>query len=141
MMQYREIFTYIDCAKGTLIDSAGAKITRDDYLPRLILSDEVMLYTSFVNVNNENGKITLIASTTENPYFYIYSAVLSRCTVFEFKPVDTEDIKEALSRAKEKLDFPIILEEDAAEHLAASACGDVRKALNSLEVAVVLDVV
>ena len=66
MMQYREIFTYIDCAKGTLIDSAGAKITRDDYLPRLILSDEVMLYTSFVNVNNENGKITLEKKAFDN---------------------------------------------------------------------------
>jgi len=84
----------------------------------------------------ENGKVTLIASTTENPYFYIYNAILSRSTVFEFRPVDTEDIKEALNRAKEKLDFPVILEEDASEHLAASACGDVRKALNSLEVAV-----
>lgn len=84
----------------------------------------------------EDGRVTLIASTTENPYFYIYNAILSRSTVFEFHPVDTENIKEALKRAKETLEFPVVLEEDAAEHIAASACGDVRKALNSLEVAV-----
>lgn len=84
----------------------------------------------------EDGRVTLIASTTENPYFYIYNAILSRSTVFEFHPVDTEDIKGALMRAQETLEFPVILEEDAAEHIAASACGDVRKAINSLEVAV-----
>ena len=84
----------------------------------------------------ENGRVTLIASTTENPYFYIYNAILSRSTVFEFHSVNSDDIKEALYRAKEKLEFPVILEEDAAEHIAGSACGDVRKALNSLEVAV-----
>lgn len=84
----------------------------------------------------ENGRVTLIASTTENPYFYIYNAILSRSTVFEFYGVEAEDIMGALYRAKETLDFPIILEENAAEHIAQSACGDVRKALNSLEVAV-----
>ncbi|MBQ8807896.1 MAG: AAA family ATPase, partial [Clostridia bacterium] len=62
--------------------------------------------------------------------------ILSRSTVFEFKPVETGDIQEALLRAKETLEFPVILQDDAAEHIAANACGDVRKALNSLEVAV-----
>ncbi len=84
----------------------------------------------------ENGKVTLIASTTENPYFYIYNAILSRSTVFEFYSVDSEDIKEALYRAKDTLEYPVILEEDAADHIARTACGDVRKSLNSLEVAV-----
>ena len=84
----------------------------------------------------ENGKVTLIASTTENPYFYIYNAILSRSTVFEFYGVEPQDIKNALSRAKDSLseDYPIIIEDDAAEHIAQTACGDVRKALNSLEV-------
>lgn len=84
----------------------------------------------------ENGKVTLIASTTENPYFYIYNAILSRSTVFEFMGVEAEDIRRALMRAAEHLsqDYPIVLKEDAAEHIAQSACGDVRKALNSLEV-------
>ena len=84
----------------------------------------------------ENGKVTLIASTTENPYFYIYNAILSRSTVFEFYQVESGDILDALYRAKDALEFPVILEENAAEHIAQSACGDVRKALNSLEVAV-----
>lgn len=85
----------------------------------------------------ESGKITLIASTTENPYFYIYNALLSRCNVFEFKPVSDEQIKIALNRAKtfleEEYKVEINLEEDAAEYLASSCGGDVRKALNSLE--------
>lgn len=84
----------------------------------------------------ENGKVTLIASTTENPYFYIYNAILSRSTVFEFYGVEPCDIKNALFRAKDTLceDYPVILEDEAAEHISNTACGDVRKALNSLEV-------
>jgi len=85
----------------------------------------------------ENGKITLIASTTENPYFYIYNALLSRCNVFEFKNVSLNKIKIALNRAKifleEEYKVKIDLQENAAEYLASSCGGDVRKALNSLE--------
>lgn len=86
----------------------------------------------------ENGKVTLIASTTENPYFYIYNAILSRSTVFEFNPVEPEDVKDALKRAAEKIgeDYSLKIDEDAYDHMAQSSCGDVRKALNSLEVAV-----
>ena len=90
----------------------------------------------------ENGKITLIASTTENPYFYIYNALLSRCSVFEFKPISAEDIRKALERAVDfvsKNDFAgaeIKIDDDAMEHLSEKANGDVRKALNSLELAV-----
>lgn len=89
----------------------------------------------------ENGKITLIASTTENPYFYVYNAVLSRSVVFEFKPVDAEEIKEALNRAVTLLKeedykgYESEIDEEAIEHMAHSSGGDVRKALNSLEVA------
>ena len=87
----------------------------------------------------ENGKITLIASTTENPYFYIYNAVLSRSIVFEFKPVSADDIIIALKRGVEILSsemfkgFKVEAEEDALTHLAHTSNGDVRKALNSLE--------
>lgn len=87
----------------------------------------------------ENGKITLIASTTENPYFYIYNAVLSRSIVFEFKPVSADDIIIALKRGVEILSsemfkgFKVEAEEDALIHLAHTSNGDVRKALNSLE--------
>ena len=87
----------------------------------------------------ENGKITLIAATTENPYFYVYNAILSRSTVFEFKPVDSSEIEIALKRAIEivKEDFKnneITADDDYIRHVAESAGGDVRKALNMLEV-------
>lgn len=90
----------------------------------------------------ENGKITLIASTTENPYFYVYNAILSRSTVFEFKALTPGDIKEALERALKILqeeDFPhnpIRVDAGVLLHLAEKSGGDVRKALNSLELAV-----
>ena len=84
----------------------------------------------------ENGRITLIASTTENPYFYIYNAILSRSTVFEFKPVEMEDVERAVERA-----FRILSEEDptlevetgVAAFIARTAGGDVRKSLNAAE--------
>ena len=79
----------------------------------------------------ESGDITLIASTTENPYFYIYPALLSRCTVFEFKSVKADEIKKAILRASEKLGVKV--EEDALELLAIGSNGDVRKSLNNLE--------
>lgn len=79
----------------------------------------------------ESGDITLIASTTENPYFYIYPALLSRCTVFEFKSVKADEIKKAILRASEKLGIEV--SEDALELLAIGSNGDVRKSLNNLE--------
>lgn len=66
MIQYREIFTIIDSAKGTLINQDGAKISRDDLLPRLILADEVILYASFVNVKEENSIISLEPKIFDN---------------------------------------------------------------------------
>ncbi len=89
----------------------------------------------------ENGKITLIASTTENPYFYIYNAVLSRAVVFEFKPLEASDIKNALIRGAEILaddefkSYDFTVTDDALEHMSQMAGGDVRKAINSLEIA------
>ena len=88
----------------------------------------------------EKGDITLIASTTENPYFYIYNAILSRSTVFEFKQVTAEDILPAIRRGVDFLEkekgFVIRLEEGVAERIAQSAGGDVRKAMNALELCV-----
>lgn len=85
----------------------------------------------------EDGSIVLIASTTENPYFYIYSAILSRSTVFEFKLVDSKDILKALNRGYERLKKSltrnVIIEPDVLPFLAKSACGDVRRALNYFE--------
>ena len=79
----------------------------------------------------ESGDITLIASTTENPYFYIYPALLSRCTVFEFKAIDKSEIEKGLKRAAKELG--VTLEEDALSMLALACNGDMRKALNNLE--------
>ncbi|MBQ5754399.1 MAG: replication-associated recombination protein A [Oscillospiraceae bacterium] len=87
----------------------------------------------------EEGTVTLIASTTENPYFYIYNALLSRCTVFEFKSLKPSDIRQGIRHALEKLSReggPVEMEPQAEEYLAQSAGGDMRKALGSLEFAV-----
>lgn len=85
----------------------------------------------------ENGKITLIASTTENPYFYVYNAVLSRSTVFEFKPVTPQDVEEAVERAYKKagesLSVKITLEDGIVPYIARQCGGDVRKAINCVE--------
>ena len=79
----------------------------------------------------ESGDITLIASTTENPYFYIYPALLSRCTVFEFKSLKVDDVKEGLLKAGKHLD--IKFEDEALTKLALASNGDMRKALNNLD--------
>lgn len=89
----------------------------------------------------ENGKITLIASTTENPYFYIYNAILSRCTVFEFKEISPSEIERAIKRAieflREKRKTDITFEPDAITHIAHLSGGDVRKAMNAVELCVI----
>lgn len=88
----------------------------------------------------ENGSITLIASTTENPYFYIYNAILSRSTVFEFRPVEPDEILKAVDRAvrvlSEEQGREIVFTEEAKRHISTACGGDVRKALNSVELCV-----
>lgn len=79
----------------------------------------------------EKGDITLIASTTENPYFYVYPALLSRCTVFEFKALKIDDIEEGLKKAGKKTGYTF--ETEALEKIAQSANGDMRKAINNFE--------
>lgn len=79
----------------------------------------------------ESGDITLIASTTENPYFYIYPALLSRCTVFEFKSITAKEVEKGLLRAAKELKIKI--EDEALVQLALGSNGDMRKALNNLE--------
>ncbi len=85
----------------------------------------------------ENGSITLIASTTENPYFYVYAALLSRSTVFEFKPVAASQVLPAVERALELVrgesPLPLEWEEDLPMYIAQSCGGDVRKAMNAVE--------
>ena len=85
----------------------------------------------------ENGKITLIASTTENPYFYVYTALLSRSTVFEFKAVPPKEVLPAVERAlkieQERLELPLKWEEEVPLDIATACGGDVRKAINAVE--------
>ena len=87
----------------------------------------------------EDGTVTLIASTTENPYFYIYNALLSRCAVFEFKSLTPADVADGLRNAAGRLSemdgTPLTVDEDALDILAHGCGGDMRKALGCLELA------
>ncbi|MEG2410524.1 MAG: replication-associated recombination protein A [Erysipelotrichaceae bacterium] len=89
----------------------------------------------------ENGQVTLIASTTENPFFYIYNAILSRSSVFEFKAVTSEDmlpiVDKAIDYLKEHESVEIEIEEEARLHIAKACGGDARKAINAIELCVV----
>lgn len=92
----------------------------------------------------ETGDITLIASTTENPYFYVYNAILSRSTVFEFKTLSTDDIAVVLKRALgilcQENGKKIAADDENINKIARAAAGDVRRALNMLELCVMLTI-
>ncbi|MBQ8195684.1 MAG: replication-associated recombination protein A [Oscillospiraceae bacterium] len=85
----------------------------------------------------EDGSITLIASTTENPYFYVYNAILSRSTVFEFKPVAPEELEKAIRRGFDVLskenNTEYKLDDEAVRYISCGCGGDVRKSLNTVE--------
>ena len=85
----------------------------------------------------EDGRITLIASTTENPYFCVFNAILSRSTVFEFKPVSPAEIGKAVDRAvtimNTRRETPLTLEAGVTERISTACGGDVRKAINAVE--------
>jgi len=89
----------------------------------------------------ENGQITLIASTTENPYFSVFNALISRSTVFEFRPVNSEDIAKAVKRAysiiEEENSYKITCEDGVIEHISFTCGGDVRKSINTAELSVI----
>ena len=119
-----------------------------DQVGTLLAPNGVLLYLDEIQYFNkkqqqsllefiENGKITLIASTTENPYFTIFNAILSRSTVFEFKMLTADDILPAVGRgiALQAKEFGVeaVCQNRVREHLAASCGGDVRKALNAVE--------
>ena len=114
----------------------------------MLAPDGVLLYLDEIQYFNkkqqqsllefmENGKITLIASTTENPYFYVYNAVLSRSSVFEFKPLTAADVLPAVERGirlmEARLEGEVVCEDGVKEHIAAACGGDVRKAMNAVE--------
>lgn len=133
--------------------TAGTQDIRDivDDLNAFTAPNGILLYLDEIQYFNkrqqqtlleyiENGSITLIASTTENPYFYVYSAILSRSSVFEFKYVSPEDVEEAVNRG-----FSLLAEEKGEEfhiedgvsmHIATACGGDVRKSLNAVELCV-----
>ena len=85
----------------------------------------------------ENGKITLIASTTENPYFCVFNAILSRSTIFEFKQLTPADVKKAMERVlgllRQRDGMQVDMEEGVLDYIAAACGGDARKSLNTLE--------
>lgn len=88
----------------------------------------------------ENGQITLIASTTENPYFYVYNAIISRSTVFEFKPVTSDELEKAVKRAflilEKEYGCTFEIEDGVTSHIANGCGGDVRKCINTVELCV-----
>ena len=116
---------------GSLLGSAGALLYLDEI--QYFNKKQQQSLLEFI----ENGQITLIASTTENPYFYIYKAVLSRCTVFEFKSPTPEEIlpvvRRAAKLAEEEYKTGTEFSEEVLAHLAATCGGDVRKAVNGVE--------
>ncbi len=135
---------------GTTASTADIKAVVEE-LDTLAGAGGVLLYLDEIQYFNkkqqqtllehiENGRITLIASTTENPYFYVYNAILSRSTVFEFKSVEAADIEPAVERAfhflEQERSIPIRWEEGVIRHIAFSCGGDVRKAINAVELCV-----
>lgn len=107
----------------------------------LLYLDEIQYFTKkqqqTLLEHIENGRITLIASTTENPYFYVYSAILSRSTVFEFKSIEPESAAKAVHRAvthmEKKTGLTAKMEPEAVKQIASSCGGDIRKAINAVE--------
>lgn len=107
----------------------------------LLYLDEIQYFTKkqqqSLLESIENGKVTLIASTTENPYFYVFGAILSRSTIFEFKPITAEAALKAVKRAvklmEEKEQVTAQPEEGALLHIASACGGDIRKAINAVE--------
>ena len=119
-----------------------------DELDTLLTPGGVLLYLDEIQYFNkkqqqsllefiEDGRITLIASTTENPYFYVFNAILSRSTVFEFKPVAPADAEKAVQRAVDimnaRRETPLRLEEGVTARIASGCGGDVRKGINAVE--------
>lgn len=129
---------------------AGTADIRDavDQVGTMMAPDGVLLYIDEIQYFNkkqqqtllestENGKVTLISSTTENPYFYVYPAILSRSTVFEFKPLTPADVLPVVKRAFDfvaaESGLSVPRAEGVDEFIAASCGGDVRKSVNAVE--------
>ncbi|MDR2753097.1 MAG: replication-associated recombination protein A [Oscillospiraceae bacterium] len=142
--QTRRLFVRLNGTTASTADIKAAIAQADT----LMAPGGVLLYLDEIQYFNkkqqqtllecmESGKVTLIASTTENPYFYVYNAVLSRSTVFEFKPLTPEQIVPAVTRAfrflEEELGEGVAVEDGVCLQIAQSCGGDVRKAINAAE--------
>lgn len=121
---------------GTMEASSGILLYLDEI--QYFNKKQQQILLSYI----ENGDITLIASTTENPYFYVYNAILSRSTVFEFKTLQSRDISAVLKRALQVLfdenGKEILISEDNINKISRAAAGDVRRSLNMLELCIML---
>lgn len=135
---------------GTTASTADIRAVADE-VNTLAASNGILLYLDEIQYFNkkqqqtllehiENGNITLIASTTENPYFYVYGAILSRSTVFEFKPVEPSEVSRAVQRGfdflREESGKDIVVEDGVCEAIGYACGGDVRKSLNAVELCV-----
>ena len=138
------------CLNATTASTADIKAIIGD-LGGIDTANGVLLYLDEIQSFNkkqqqilleyiETGDITLIASTTENPFFYVYNAILSRSTVFEFKELSPEDMVESILRAadflSEEKGISVEIPETVAKKIARASSGDVRRALNTLELCV-----
>ncbi len=134
-----------NCSTADIRDVIGDSATLFSDKGVLLYLDEIQYLSKkqqqFLLEYIENGSVTLIASTTENPYFYVYNAILSRCTTFEFKNLTKEEIIPAIKRGFEKMgeEIPekITVESGVCELIASMCGGDVRKSLNAVELCVV----
>lgn len=121
----------IIASRNTLMSSAGILLYLDEI--QYLNKKQQQSLLEYI----ETGEITLIASTTENPYFYIYNAILSRSTVFEFKPLTPAEVIPAIERAfklaGDEYGIEPSLEKDVCERIAYGCGGDVRKSINTVE--------
>lgn len=128
----KEIKEVIDSTKQDLFSYNGIVLMLDEIQALNRKQQQSLLEVM------EDGSVTLIASTADNPYFVVYKAILSRSTIFEFKTIEKEDIKKGLKRAVSKLNEmysyeDINVEEKALDYIAETCNGDMRSALNKLE--------
>lgn len=130
-----------ECSTGDIrsIISESGSITAPDGI--LLYIDEIQYLTrkqqQVLLRHIEEGGITFIAATTENPYFYVFGGILSRCSIFEFKPLGKESVKKAVLRGidivREETGNPCRINDDALDYLCEAVGGDVRKSLNAVE--------
>lgn len=132
-----DIKSVIDNAQNTMLNPSGRVVLFIDEIHRFNKAQQDALLPAV-----EDGTVILVGATTENPFFEVNKAIISRSTVFQLKPLDKEDIKEIVLNALHDKErgygkFNITIDDNALEFLSVTADGDARKALNALELAVI----